>query len=316
MDVDEKALLDTLKAWGITTDAVEYAPVGFGDHHWIAGTDWFVTVADLPHKPHCGDGPDAAFTGLHAAMDTAWSLRHETGLPFVTAPLRTAAGDTTVRLGQRYAVSVFPYTDGTAGDFGTRLTPEERTPVIDMLAALHGITPPPSTPARPLTLSERAGLERALAETGRTSDGGPYAEPVRDLLSRHRTGLRRRLEEFDRRSAGVRGEPVVTHGEPHPGNVLRAPGGLALVDWDTVGLAPPERDLWLAATTPEDLDRYAEATGRHPDPSLLELYRLRWSLEDVSLFLDYFRSPHDGTADAEQSWTALTGTVEWLTMTQ
>ncbi len=37
---------------------------------------------------------------------------------------------------------------------------------------------------------------------------------------------------------------VITHGEPHAANVMGSPGGLVLVDWDTVLLAPPERDLW------------------------------------------------------------------------
>jgi spectinomycin phosphotransferase len=39
--------------------------------------------------------------------------------------------------------------------------------------------------------------------------------------------------------------PVLTHGEPHPANLLSAGGSLLLIDWDTVGLAPPERDLSL-----------------------------------------------------------------------
>ena len=37
----------------------------------------------------------------------------------------------------------------------------------------------------------------------------------------------------------------MTHGEPHAGNVMRTDEGRLLVDWDTVALAPPERDLWM-----------------------------------------------------------------------
>jgi spectinomycin phosphotransferase len=51
------------------------------------------------------------------------------------------------------------------------------------------------------------------------------------------------------REAAESGPVVVTHGEPHPGNILRAAGGLYLIDWDTVGLALPERDLWMVAVT-------------------------------------------------------------------
>jgi aminoglycoside phosphotransferase (APT) family kinase protein len=47
---------------------------------------------------------------------------------------------------------------------------------------------------------------------------------------------------------------VVTHGEPHRGNVIRDPrGGVYLVDWDTTLIAPRERDLRMV------LDR--ELTG-------------------------------------------------------
>ncbi|HXP18631.1 MAG TPA: phosphotransferase [Streptosporangiaceae bacterium] len=35
--------------------------------------------------------------------------------------------------------------------------------------------------------------------------------------------------------------PVTTHGEPHSANIIRAGSGRLLIDWDTVGLAPPER---------------------------------------------------------------------------
>ncbi len=86
-----------------------------------------------------------------------------------------------------------------------------------------------------------------------------------------------------------------------------------LVDWDTVGLAVPERDLWMVATEPDDLAGYAAAAGRRPDPSALALYRLRWDLEEVAIFVDLLRSPHDRTADAEQAWAGLTSSMERLT---
>jgi spectinomycin phosphotransferase len=84
-----------------------------------------------------------------------------------------------------------------------------------------------------------------------------------------------------------------------PGNILRAGGRRLLVDWDTVGLAVPERDLWW-------LDDRA-------DPSAVALYRLRWDLDDVSVFVEQFRSPHARTLDTEQAWAGLLGHVERLT---
>lgn len=77
--VDEPGLRRALSAWEIDAVTLAYAPVGFGDYHWTAvdasERPWFVTVADLANKGHCGAGTEAAGHGLRRAMDTAWALR-------------------------------------------------------------------------------------------------------------------------------------------------------------------------------------------------------------------------------------------------
>ncbi|NGO72650.1 phosphotransferase, partial [Streptomyces boncukensis] len=229
-DIQDSALRDTLRAWGIETADSEltYLPVGFGDHHWAAsGTDgrrWFVTVADLAHKPYCGTGVPAAARGLAAAMDTAAALRADAGLDFVVAPLRTPDGGATVQrlgaAGGRYAVSVFPHVAGEASGFGDLLPPEERARAIDLLAALHTARPPAAIRPRTPALSARPALEEALRDLGRPWETGPYAERVRALLRERRGELRRRLDAFDRAAARLTGAPVVTHGEPHSANLL------------------------------------------------------------------------------------------------
>lgn len=311
-----------LNAWGIAPVTWEYAPVGFGDYHWTA-TDarerrWFVTVADLAHKSWYGDGPEAARRGLRDAMDTAVALRgtESDGLDFVVAPVRTADGETVRGLGTGHAVSVFPLVPGVPGHFGDTLTTHDRGLVLDLLARLHRTAPPASARVLPPEFATRPQLALALRELASTWDGfGPFADPARQLLADHATALRGRLDEFDQRARKLRAREaplVITHGEPHPGNLLRAGERRLLLDWDTVGLAVPERDLWLVADGPDDLARYEEAAGRGPDPSALALYRLRWALNDVAEFLGRLRAPHDRTPDAQQAWTALTGTVESL----
>ncbi|MFJ6824521.1 phosphotransferase [Streptomyces niveus] len=333
-DIEDSEVRRALKAWRIDPVAWEYAPVGFGDYHWTA-TDtrqrrWFVTVADLADKRWYGDGPEAAFDGLRDAMDTAVALRgtEPDGLDFVVAPVPTAEGETVRALGAGHAVSVFPLVSGTPGHFGDTLTPHDRGLVLDLLARLHRTAPPASARVPPPDFATRPQLESALREMNRPWDGiGPYAEPARQLLTVHADALRGRLDEFDRRVRELRASDaplVVTHGEPHPGNLLRAGERRLLLDWDTVGLAVPERDLWLVAdgaSGAEDasgadgadvLVRYEEATGRKPDPSALALYRLRWALNDVAEFLTWLRAPHGPTPDARQARDALTSTVESL----
>jgi spectinomycin phosphotransferase len=109
------------------------------------------------------------------------------------------------------------------------------------------------------------------------------------------------------RAAAGGGPAVITHGEPHPGNVLRSSGRMLLIDWDTAGLALPERDLWLAAGDDASAaDRYAELTGRRVSGAAMDLYRLRWSLDDIALFVGDFRDPHEQDEDTELAWAGLT----------
>jgi spectinomycin phosphotransferase len=99
---------------------------------------------------------------------------------------------------------------------------------------------------------------------------------------------------------------VVTHGEPHGGNLMRVGESYVLVDWDTVALAPPERDLWMLVDDDEEAAKgYAEATGRELDAAAMSFFRLRWDLADVASFSDLLRSPHEQTEDTEWAYDAL-----------
>ncbi|GAA0537149.1 aminoglycoside phosphotransferase family protein [Saccharopolyspora thermophila] len=317
---DEDLSIGLAEHFGIVATTMSYAPVGFGDHHWhVTGDDggqWFVTVSDLTHKQHCGPTAETACAGLRAAMETAATLRERDGLDFVVAPRRSRGGSPVVALDDRFALSVFPRIAGQSGDFHQELSAAERDQVFGLLARLHRSAPPASTPATVLDPPGRAGLENALAELAAPWSDGPFAEPARKLVVDAEELLRTRLTDFDRLAEQVRrsGRPqVVTHGEPHPGNLLRtADGHLLLIDWDTVGLAVPERDLALLSGDPAALGRYAELTGNDPDPAALALYRLRWSLTDLAEFLEWFRGPHLCTTDTEMAWAGLTDTLENL----
>ena len=158
----------------------------------------------------------------------------------------------------------------------------------------------------------RGDLETALRELGRPWSGGPFAEPARALLAGAAGQVRRGLETLDRwaSDATAAGETVITHGEPHPGNIIRVGGEIMLVDWDTVGLARPERDLWMVASeNGDELRRYTELTGRPVDRTALELYRLRWALDDISCFVRDLRARHRRTAGTEHAWHSLERTI-------
>jgi spectinomycin phosphotransferase len=288
-------------------------PAGFGDHHWeltdSAGRRWFVTVAGLIGSGR-GTGPTAGYADLQAAMDTAIALAGA-GLEFAVAPVPTADGRALAPLGAEHAITVFPYLDGARRDIANEMPAGERLAVIDMLARLHSATPQarPTAPVRRLDLATRPVLEAALGELSQPWNRGPYGEPARRLLARQASRLGRALARFDElvREAARSGPLVITHGEPHPGNILRAAGKLRLVDWDTAGLALPERDLWsVADADSREAERYAELTGRRASTAAMSMYRMRWSLDEIALSLSDFRGPHEQNEDTELTWAVLT----------
>jgi spectinomycin phosphotransferase len=306
--LDQGDLFDALRdGWGLDPVDAVYMPVGGGSYHWRvddgAGERHWVTVDDLDGKEFLGETRDVVLDRLRRAFDTACALCAG-GLEFVVAPVPAPGGESVRRMGGRYAVTVFPFVEVPAGQFGQRRTPAERAAVVDALVRLHRAPSAAARVARP-DVAYRACLERALAELDRPWASGPYAEPARIRLTRHATAIRQLLDRFDRLADEVRstGAPLVlTHGEPHPGNVVFANDQVLLVDWDTVALALPERDLWMLDTSAER-SRYTHASGRPVDDAATDLYRLRWKLDDIAAFVHVLRSPHGENADTAKMWS-------------
>jgi spectinomycin phosphotransferase len=252
---------------------------------------------------------------LHAAFDIARLLHDQVHLPFVVAPIPTRAGDVTRRLTPRYSLAVFPFLDGRTGDFDDPLSSQGRERLLHILAALHLSTPAVASRARRhgVDLPGRVDLDVALGDLGQPWSGGPFSEPARSQLTDTAAVVSDLLRRFDELAAQVQAnaEPVITHGEPHPGNLITQRSRMLLVDWDTVALAPPERDLWLLDDgLPDSFAPYSQAIGRAVDSTAVTLYRLSWMLADIAAFVTLFRSAHQRNQDTEKAWDALTGTLK------
>jgi hypothetical protein len=330
--LSDAALAQALGAgWGITPATMEYRAVGYGSHHWevTAGRDlrWFVTVDDLAARLRSPtDTLDAAYGRLRSALRTAAAI-YEAGALFVVAPVRTADGDVVRRIGETpdpaarpatpgpetCAIAVYPYVDGCSRQFGDTWSEAGRREVLTLIAAVH---------AAPAHASRSAGaddfllpggdaLSRALDDLATRWDSGPYGEQARQLLAAHAAELSRLLERRDQLAAQARRRPdrmVPTHGEPHPGNFIQAGARWMLVDWDTVLIAPPERDLWLLDPGDGSIaDGYHQATGRAIVPAMLDLYRLTWELSDLASCAARFHQDHADTPEDRKDWEILTG---------
>jgi spectinomycin phosphotransferase len=316
-DFDESELTTSLaEGWGFHAELAEYEPVGFGSYHWVVadaeGRRGFVTVDDLDQKPWLGDTRAARLDGLRCAFDTAAALR-DVGLGFVVGPVRGRSGETVRPIGSKHTIALFPFVEGRAGRFGRYETAEERAAVAAMLAELHRATPVVRGLARrgSLAVPGRPELEAGLRDLNQPWEGGPLSEPARRAFASHADDIGAVLAAFDRLAREVATRPtewVVTHGEPHAANVVRADEGLFLVDWDTVAVAPPERDLWMLETpTGDEIGSYAYATGHRVDHDAIELFRLAWDLADLAAYVATFRSAHRETPDTFDAYDNLVG---------
>ena len=97
----------------------------------------------------------------------------------------------------------------------------------------------------PAEVPFRRELELALDSVNTAWEDDQRSQAARRLLAANAAAIRGWLERFDelvRISSADNVDVVITHGEPHSGNIVRSGTHFALVDWDTV-------DLRLASAT-------------------------------------------------------------------
>jgi len=296
------------REWGLT-GRLEYRPVGAGAYHWElwarSGPPHFVTCDDLDTKPWLGPDRETVMAGLSGVYRTAAEVGRS-GAAFVAAPLVARSGNPVVRLDARTAVAVFPFVPGRSGRWGAPIGGSERRRVVRLLAELHqtaSLSAQP--PSDSLELPGRRELEAALGQLDVEWDHGPLSEPARRELAPAALRIRAWLDDLDRLRSALRpgsDEPVLTHGEPHPENLVWTADGPVLVDWDRVAMARPERDLWMLEDgTGSCSELYGRLTGRPPDPTAMRAYRLLWALTDLAAFTSELRRPHADHADTTRA---------------
>lgn len=324
-DFDRFELARLVRAeWDRSVSSLEYAPVGFGTHHYHVQTvengELFVNVDDLGAKAGITAAGQTPLHALSQALETATALR-EAGLEFVHGPIRSADGRTVIPMGHDYAVSVYPFIHGSSNPHGAYPSAALRRQVLVAIGRMHGASdavPQGNVRRDTLEIPLRQEFLACLDDLSPTWSGGPFADPARELVREHQQAIRRAFGQYDDLVAVVRGDAdrwVITHGEPHAGNVMQTPdGAIKLIDWDTTAVGPPERDLWMIEPESDaELEAYISAGGAGaPNPAGMRLYRLSWALAEVSGYTVGFREPHVDDANTRTAWGGLTSYVDEL----
>lgn len=304
-EVTDAQVLEAARThWDRDLDRVDHLPVGFGAWHWRGSGEGSGTVggnggvSGSSGSSSTARGEPQLFLTLdpplwHDAesLENTYSAAAElaANLDFVHPSLPTSDGRFTVPLGEG-RLSCTRWVPGAAPE---RFGPE----AAEAVRRLHS-TPPPGG-LRVWRSQVDAGLVDELQErTAAPWTQGPLGErargivrealgPLEDALRAHQE-LHRRLDPD---------QYVTTHGEPGVHNQWRADDGrLLLLDWETLALAPRERDL-LGGT-----HEWVEG-----DPDLLRFFQLEWSLSEVEGYARWLGGPHAEDADTT---TALAGLRE------
>lgn len=282
--VTDELLAVVRSAWNPGIVRLEHAPVGFGAHHWVAYDEnrpvLFVTFDRAGSTRSAGD--------LEAAYAGAVALRRG-GLEFVLAPLPGRRGSPIVPFADG-GVSCTPWHRGrSGGDLDVGWT-------SDALRRLHAAEPPDGIPQWQPRVEPGFAVD-VQTRLGAPWGPGPYAEPARAAVREHLADLARWTARFHELLPRARRRAwVATHGEPHSDNQLLTPGGRYILDWESLKLAPRERDLRELAHA---------GAGVDADPELVELFDLEWRLDEIGEYVEWFAAEHHGTEDDEIGFAGL-----------
>jgi len=278
LHLDHDDLLTVVRReWDTDVTRLEHAPVGFGAHHWTAyGPNepvLFVTLDRLGRQRSAND--------LEAAYAGAAALRLA-GLEFVVAPLPSASGSPIVRFGSG-ALSCTVWEHGQSGG------PLDVAWTMQALGRLHALPSPDGVPIWQPRVPRTFAADMEL-RLQRPWGPGPYADLARNAVRERLADLAGWTARYHELVAHAHGRTwVATHGEPHSDNQLLTARGRNLVDWESLKLAPRERDLRVLVDA-------GEATVE-ADPEMVEMFDLEWRLDEIDQYAGWFAAEHSGSND-------------------
>ncbi|MFN8473456.1 MAG: aminoglycoside phosphotransferase family protein [Anaerolineae bacterium] len=241
------------------------------------------------------------------------------GVGHIITPVQTRDGRLWTRVSD-FAATLYPFVEGWNG----REAPPLERHWVELgvaLRAMHTLELPPSLAERiPRETFSSYWRDMVRGFQARVEDT-VYAESVAARCAqfvrekrREINGLVARAEELAEELHAQPPPYVLCHGDIHAWNLLiEADGALYIVDWDTLILAPKERDLMFVGAglgigdTPEEAAlfyRGYRATDINLDA--LAYYRFERIVEDIAAFCQQLLLTDEGGADREQALGYLT----------
>lgn len=292
--------------------ALEFLPLGLDTR---AALYRVVSAPDTPYLLKVKAGP------FYEAGALVPRYLADQGIAAVVAPQPTTRGTLWTHLPGRddWVALLYPFVEGERG-WNPAMTDEQWRAVGTAMRRIHQVALPPGGFAslrretfNPAAYRDSASeIEVALA---RAEGGTQVEQTLRELWQRHQPAIHAMLATLESLARALRersGPYVICHADLHPSNIIRDPlGGVHVIDWDDVILAPKERDfLFTGDPASEDDVGPAEASpffqGYGPvaiDWTALAYYRYERVVQDVIVCAQevFFRDDLSEETKAEQA---------------
>ena len=241
-------------------------------------------------------------------------LRHERGIEAVMSPLPTTSHQLSVQ-GHGFDWALYPFFDGSSG-FERTLTDRQWIALGTALGAIH-LTELPESLSAALPRERydhrwREGVRRYQRRFINGVRGGGIVERFLAFWEEHAEEIDTIVYRSEQLASILLERPpqlVPCHSDLHAGNVLLGDADrLAIVDWDTLILAPKERDLMFigggvghAWNQAREEALFYEGYGQ-PDLDLVALayYRYERIVKDLLEYCDQMLDPAASTQDREE----------------
>ncbi len=309
--IDDEALASAVgNAYGMDVGSVSFLPIGF---------DIDTAVFQLTTQ-----GNQCFFLKLRKGGFDQSSVAiprylFDQGISGIAAPLRTKDGQLH-RMFDRYRMMVYPYLQGENG-FDVPLSKDQWGMLGQTLHAIHNV-PLPDRLRQPLRRETFSPIWRDLLSwylqlVSKQTFADVYADKLASLLCRQQVRMTHLVTRAAKLFAELIREPppyVLCHGDIHGGNVMvDGVDVVNVVDWDTLLLAPKERDLMFVGggvggvwNDPQEVQWFYEGYGGEPVNMLaLVYYRYERIAEDTAVTCQALLDSQDGGADREQYYCNL-----------
>lgn len=237
------------------------------------------------------------------------------GIRQIIAPIPTSAGQPWTRVDE-FTVVLYPFVTGENG-FDLQLSDGQWLGLGAALKGLHTAALPADLMAQLPRETYSSHWRELVTMFQARAEAEHFVDPVAAQLATLLRANRDTISELVRR-AGQLGEAlrgrsldlVLCHGDIHAGNVLiDGNGALYVVDWDTLGLAPKERDLMFVGAgigavwnSAREEGLFYQGYGRTEiDPTALAYYRYERIVQDIAAFCEQLLLTAEGGDDRKQS---------------